>query len=942
MDVGKLLREVPKEIEEINEELEIIQASINAADRMTATAEEEVNIGDIGMKRNVKHMRVAALRIKEVIEDYTIIQQQQPQSDLGCIAVLYAIANFVKTMIPRLRISYEIQDIKSSIRQINERSCFVKGSSSGSQNVPPHHALRTNALYAEEDDVVGFEIPRDNMIGWLKKERLDRSVIAVVGMGGQGKTTLAKIVYEKVKRDFDCYAWITVSQVYTIEGLLRTMWEKFGENKKEASRMDQESLTEKVREYLGQKRYVVFFDDVWKKSFWTDIESIVFDNKKKSRIVITSRRKDVARLCKKTSLYTLKLRPLSQQQSFELFWKKAFQNEPDGLCPTHLQDISSKIVEKCEGLPLAIVAIGGLLAGEENNSCEWQKLCRSVVNELDKYPNSYGITNILGLSYDVLPYYLKPCFLYFGIYPKDYEVNYKRLIRLWIGEGFVPLDKKFGTLEEVGEQYLKELVQRNLVQVSSFSIDGKPKSYRVHDLLHDIIITKIKDSKFCHFLGKDVLSIYDTSIQRIQIGIYCNNDDFLKINNYGGTSITSIHILGDEGIRKEFPRIIPQKYKRLKVVDYNWVDNIPEYFVHSYHLRYLRFSGGVNSLPTSIGNLVNLETLDLKWTNVKELPIEINKLRKLRHLLLPMSRLIGGIGGLESLQTLHCVDTRGWNEYEIGKLGDLMQLRSLGLMNLEGKYVSIFCSTIKKLKYLEKLYIHATGTNTNWDITLLPTLQRLKLEGKLEMFSEWIPKYQNLVRLSLTFSKLNDPMKSLEHLPNLLSLHLWDAYDGITLHFENGMFQKLKNLDLIRLKSLNSIHIGEGALPSLKQLTLQDIPNLGKVPSGMDNLRNLEVLWIKEMPEEFVNGIRKNVCIHNNSIHNNSIDNDFIHNNSIRNNSIDNDYIHNNSIHNNSIDNDYIHNNRWKSSLLMHVSKIGLQHFRADQGQSSYSSYNYF
>ncbi|KAE9616009.1 hypothetical protein Lalb_Chr04g0261241 [Lupinus albus] len=131
VDVGKLMRNVPKEIAEINEELESIQVSMNAADRMIAIADEQVNESDIGMKRNVKHMREAALRIGEVTKDYMSIQQQPPSSNRRRNFLLHTAPEFVKTMIPRLRISYEIQGIKSSILKINERSCLYKVPSSG-------------------------------------------------------------------------------------------------------------------------------------------------------------------------------------------------------------------------------------------------------------------------------------------------------------------------------------------------------------------------------------------------------------------------------------------------------------------------------------------------------------------------------------------------------------------------------------------------------------------------------------------------------------------------------------------------------------------------------------------------------------------------------------------------------------------------------------------
>ncbi|CAL0308901.1 unnamed protein product [Lupinus luteus] len=869
-----LLRGVHKEAAEINAELEVIQDIINGADRMVATTERE-NKGDNGMKRKVKELREVALRIEDVTEDYMIIQQQQPQGDIGCIAVLYATANFIKTMIPRLRICYEIQDIKTSIREINERpglqiQPFLEGeSSSGSQNVPSQHVLRRNALYVEEEDVVGFEGPKHDLIGWLEEAQTKRTVIIVVGMGGQGKTTLAKIVYDKVIGDFDCHVWITVSQTYRIEGVLKSMLEEFGKNKNEVSEMDLDSLIKEVRKYLQQKRYVVFFDDVWDKDFWSKIELAVLDDKNRSRILITTRDMEVANFCKKSSFHIHNLQRLSSQESMKLFFKKAFQNEPDGICPTGLEEISSKIVEKCEGLPLAIVAIGSLIACNGKNSLELQKLCKALIYELDKNPNSTGITNILGLSYDALSYPLKSCFMYFGIYPEDYLVEPNRLIRKWIAEGFVKSEELHETLEEVGEQYLKELIQRSMVQVSFSDISGKPKICRVHDLLRDMILTKIKDLSFCHFIGDDG-SMISGKIQRLQI-TYDPNVNYLKDVNIEMSSIRSINVFGVEELPKDFVGMIPAKCRRLKLIDFEDCrsEYIPQNLGNLIHLRYLSFNNfnGLSSLPESISNLQNLETIDIRMGRLESLPREINKLHKLRHLTFWSTKMMGGVRGLESLQTLYSVNTEEWGEELFEDLKELKQLRKLGLTNVNPKYACNLCYSINNMQHLQKLYI-GIGSKGFIDLDCMsprPTLQRLKLVGKLERFEKWIPKHQNLVKLSLTYSKLSDdPMKSLMHLPNLLSLYLWGAYEGKTLHFQNGTFQKLKKLELAYLLRLNSIHIGEGALSSLKQLELTFIHGLKEVPYGMDQLGKLQVLHIDRMPQEFGDNIRQNVWIQNN------------------------------------------------------------------------------
>jgi len=92
-------------------------------------------------------------------------------------------------------------------------------------------------------------------------------------------------------------------------------------------------------------------------------------------------------------------------------------------CSKELIGISNEIVKKCQGLPLAIVVIGSLLCIREKNGLGRQKFRDNLSLELTKDPHLIQIKEILGLSYNDLPYYLKSCFLYFGIYPEDYEVR---------------------------------------------------------------------------------------------------------------------------------------------------------------------------------------------------------------------------------------------------------------------------------------------------------------------------------------------------------------------------------------------------------------------------------------------------------------------------------------------------------------------------------------
>ncbi|XP_027343740.1 disease resistance protein RPM1-like [Abrus precatorius] len=855
---ANLLKGIHKEFADIKDELESIQAFLKDADRR-AVAEGENT--DEGVKTWVKQVREAAFRIEDIIEEYLIYTGKKPH-DPGCVVSLNKIAHLIKTLIPRHRIASEIRDIKSHVRGIRERSetySFERGSSSsgGSQNVQWHDP-RMASLFVEDAELVGFEEQRDKLIGLLVEGPKERTVISVVGMGGQGKTTLANRVFnnQKVIRHFHFHAWITVSHSYRVEGLLRDMLQKFGKEKKETLEMDHKTLIEEVRNCLQQKRYVVVFDDVWNPHFWDVIQLAVVDNKEGSRILITTRREDVAMSCKKSSsvhVHVHKLEPLSDEKSLELFNKKTF---PDfnGRCPDDLVEISCEIVKKCKGLPLAIVCIGGLLCSKGiTTALEWKRFSNNLSSELGK--NS-SISKILGFSYDDLPDYLKPCLLYFGMYPEDYAVKPKRLIRQWIAEGFVKYEKG-KTLEEVGQHYLTELVGRSLVQVRSFTIDGKVGACQAHDLTREMILEKCKYLRFCEYIGEDSELVSSGGITRRR-SIKTTSDASME-NTEGSHVRTLFFFLHD--IMPTFSTCVeklPKKYKLLKVLHFENAYNLlsfPKSLGDLIHLRYLSLEYlTIGNLPKSIGNLQNLETLNIIGTYIRIMPKEIYKLRKLRYLSGTQLKLIqtkDGIGGMTSLQTLKKVRITDDDGVElIRELEKLTQLRSLGLTGIVPKHERALCSSLKQMQQLEKLFIDCHSFDDVIDLSLVSSppkfVSKLSIELKLTKLPEWVQELQNLAKLTLRCCKLTeDPLKSLQNLPNLMYLNIdYEAYVGESLHFQGG-FQNLKELILGRLTDLNSIVMEKGAMSSLERLTFYGLPLLKTVPLGIHNLEKLQVFQVR-------------------------------------------------------------------------------------------------
>ncbi|GMY30839.1 disease resistance protein RPM1-like [Fagus crenata] len=872
---AKLLRGIRIEVAVIEKELKSIQFFLKDEDARSA-AQEDTS----GVKTWVEELREVAFRIDVAIDEY-LLDIAQHRRRGGFIGFFQKITHLLKSLKPRHKIATEIQDIKASVQEINERtkrygfqSTDHQGSSSAARNITWHDP-RMASLFLDDTDVVGIETSRDELLGTMVGGSSNRTVISVVGMGGLGKTTLAKKVYDDqtVRGHFDCHAWILVSQSYHVEDLLRSMIKQFCEAREEfppkgIDSTDKMLVINKAREYLQEKRYVVVFDDVWEIDFWGEIEHALPDNVKGSRIMITTRDWEVANFCRKSSLvHVHMLQQLPPDKAWELFCKKAFHSDFSQHCPSELKKLSRDIVEKCNGSPLAIVAIGGLLATKDKSIIEWKNLLDNLGIELEKNPHLTSVTKILSLSYEDLPYNLKTCFLYLGMYPVDCSINCVSLIRQWIAEGFVEeIENK--TSEEVARQYLIELIHRSLVQVAEFNFDGKVRRCRLHDLFCEIALQKMKDLSFCGVLSKEK-SIFKELTRRLSTGGVSYN----VLEGFKDKHIHSLLLFNVDELPKSFMNTFFASFKLLRVMDFEDapLSHIPKDVGSLFHLRYLSLRNtAVRKLPKSIGKLQNLETLDLKKSLVSNIPVEINKLRKLRHLIAYRNnkgnvslasengiKIQKGIGCLEDLQKLCHVEVNHGGVELIEELGKLRQLRKLGLKKLTKETMKPLCASIEKMDRLESLAVTSISEDDIIDLQSIssppPYLQRLYIKGCLDKLPLWISNLQYLVRIHIFWSKLSDdPLETFQNLPSLLQLTISNqAYIGEKLHFKKGGFPKLKNLRLKDLNGLYSLIIDEGALPLLEWLLIGLIPQLKEVPSGIQHLRNLKELRFLHMPEEF-------------------------------------------------------------------------------------------
>ncbi|KAF7087273.1 hypothetical protein CFC21_090469 [Triticum aestivum] len=735
------------------------------------------------------------------------------------------------------------------------------------QNMP----TRINMMPCTFEDfqLIGREKEKSDIIGLIRKHACTQKlqVIALWGMGGIGKTTLIKDVYQRqeVSDMFEKHAFVTVLRPFKLEELLRSLACQFeakktgmdfaGDSEKDIALMGVAKLTELLGRRSQGKKCLMILDDLSSVMEWDKLMPSLLAMKNPSLvIVITTRREDIAKHCCQKPEYMQEaecirsLSGLQDKHACDLFINKVFKNKSTDLAKHYpeLVEPAKLILRKCNGLPLAIVTIGGFLADQPTKTAaEWRKLNEHISVELEMNPKLEVIKTVLMKSYDGLPYYLKSCFLYMSIFSEDRNVSRRRLVYRWIAEGYS--QDRSGA-----DRYFMELIERSMIlptQQSVYSIQGFD-SCQLHDLIRDISIAKSVEENLVFRLEEGCSSNTHGAVRHLAISSNWKGDEREFQSTVELSRIRSLTVYG-----KYRPFYISNKMRFLRVLDLEdtigLTDHHLEIIGKLIHLRFLslRRCLDISYLPDSVGNLRQLETLDIRYTRILVLPKTITKLSKLRYLHAGVSygvKVPVGIRKVNTLHTLRYVNLLEGNAI-MQEIISLTGLRKLGVFGINAKNGPEFCVAISRLSCLESLSVRSEKKDLHdclHGMSWPPEkLQTLKLRGCLNGLPEWIKGLENLVKLNLELTGLlgdSETMQVIGNLPNLSILRLLDRgiEEPISITFQAGLFRSLVVFYLVCMHvKIESLEFEQTAMPKLEVLSLRlfdsatGISGLGFLPS---------------------------------------------------------------------------------------------------------------
>ncbi|XP_024188858.1 putative disease resistance protein At3g14460 isoform X2 [Rosa chinensis] len=746
----------------------------------------------------------------------------------------------------RIKMAHKIKKINTSLDELNKKASAIGLVARPSLDATNSYGISIDRetyslLKQDENNIIGRDDVVADIVQALTKshpnQESDLSVMAIVGMGGLGKTTLAKLIYHEseISRHFEKKIWICVSTLFEVNSILRGMLESLKPEYAAVKAID--VICNILQEELKGKRYLLILDDVWNEDTkkWNDLKSCLLriTDTQGSSIVVTTRSGKVAKMEK--TIRRCDLEKLSDDECWLILKDKAI---PIGSVPI-LEDqerIGREIAKKCGGVPLVAKVLGNIMHSKMSHG--WNSIVESKIWELPEEEDR--IMSILKLSFDELEHSsLKQCFAYCSMFIKDFEIEKTDLVQLWMAQGWLHSfpTKSNLDMEDRGNVYFNILLERSFFQDVKKDFHGDITACKMHDLVHDLAeqVSNMTNSRSLFSKGEALGSIFP--------------------------SFRSLRVLN------------------LYKAD---IDKLPSSIGKLTHLRYLNvMETNVKTFPKSIGQLYYLETFKMPY-HVEEFPKIIANMINLRHVYFGKYAKVpvGILGRLTNLRSLPFLKVGKEIGPLIEELGGLNHLRdTLSISNLENVRdgEDAMKAKLVEKKHIRKLTLDWNLSRPSYDVDneddvlegLQPHchLEILKIQGFMGVkFPSWLLLASNLREIELAECNQCEGVPMLGHLPNLIHLEMVDMqnlrYLGSEFYGYNkisgartsdegkALFPALRSLHIMNAENLidwmeaPEVRLAAERLtmfPCLEKLILEGCEQLGSAPNHFPSLQELVI-----------------------------------------------------------------------------------------------------